>query len=73
MADHFIAIDRGIEGFKQNDFTTGAASSAATAIELRVKDGAGLTKKDVSLALRAFERFLANAQWVAPTGIDVAL
>lgn len=73
MADHFIALDRGVSGFKQNDFTTGTASSAAAGIELRIKDGAGFTKKDAILALSAFQRFLENAQWVAPTGVDVAL
>jgi hypothetical protein len=37
MPDHFIALNRGIHGFKQTDFTTG---SAAPDIELRIEDGA---------------------------------
>jgi len=73
MADHFIALNRGVEGFKQNDFTTGTSSSAASGIELRILDGEGWTKKDVHNAIEAFMRFFENAQWVAPTGIDVKL
>jgi hypothetical protein len=74
MSDHFIALNRGVEGFKQNDFITGTASTAGTkTMEFRVADGASLTKKDVINALKAFEHFFSNAQWVAPTGIDVKL
>jgi len=74
MSDHFIALNRGVEGFKQNDFITGTASTAGTnTMEFRVADGAGLTKKDVINALKAIEHFFSNAQWVKPTGIDVKL
>lgn len=62
MSDHFIAINRGKDGFKLSDFTTGTSTSAASDIELRIADvdgqGNPMTKKDVQIALEAFERFL---------------
>jgi hypothetical protein len=73
MADHFIALNRGVQGFKQNDFTTGTASSAASGIELRILDGAGWTKNDAVNALKAFQRFLETAPWTAAAGVDVKL
>jgi hypothetical protein len=73
MADHFIALNRGVEGFKQSDFTTGTSSSAASGIELRILDGAGWNKKEAVNALNAFERFLETAPWAAAAGIDVKL
>jgi hypothetical protein len=73
MASHFVSINQGVEGTKYADFTTGAASVATDTFEFRVLDGAGVTKKDVVLALEAFERFFENAQQVSVTGFDVAL
>jgi hypothetical protein len=73
MPDHFVSLNRGEPGFKSNEFTTGAASTAGDDIELRIRDGAGVTKLDVILAVTAFRRFFENAQWVAPTGFDVKL
>jgi hypothetical protein len=73
MADHFIALNRGVQGFKQNDFVTGTASSAAAGIELRILDGAGWTKNEAVNALKAFERFLETAPWAAAAAIDVKL
>jgi hypothetical protein len=73
MPDHFVALNRGVTGFKQNDFTTGTASSAATDIEVRIKDGAGWTKKDALNALNAFRLFIETAPWVAAAGVDVKL
>lgn len=72
MADHFVSIRRGVDGFKYSDFTTGAASTAAAEYELRVLDGAGSSKKDVIKALEAFERFFENAQQVSAAGFDVS-
>ena len=46
-------------------------ATAGDDIELRIRDGAGTTKKDVLVALKAFERFFENAQLVAPAGFDV--
>jgi hypothetical protein len=72
MADHFVSLTRGEEGFKYNDFATGTSSVAGDAIELRVLDGAGLRKIDVVKALAAFERFFSNAQQVKAAGFDVS-
>jgi hypothetical protein len=73
MADHFVAINDGIEGEKYSDFITGTASTAGTnQIELRIADGTNLSKKDIRLALKSFERFFANAQQVAASGIQVS-
>ena len=64
MADHFVAINRGNDGFKLSEFTTGAASTPARDVELRIADldgqGAVLTRKDVQMALKAFERWLES-------------
>ena len=61
MADHFVSLNRGEEGLKYSDFSTGAASTPGDVVELRVTDGA-LTRKDVVNILDAFERFIENAQ-----------
>ena len=73
MADHYIAINRGVQGFRQTDFTTGTSSSAGSGIELRILDGAGWNKKEAVQAIKAFERFLETAPWVAAAGVDVKL
>lgn len=72
MASHYISLNRGVQGFKYSDFTTGTSSSASDAIELRVLDGASLSKKDVLVALEAIERFFENAQQVGAAGFDVS-
>lgn len=72
MADHYVSLNRGVEGFKYSDFTTGTSSTATDKIELRVLDGAGLTKVDVIKALEAFERFFENAQQVKTAEFDVS-
>lgn len=66
-------MNRGVQGFKQTDFTTGTWSSAVSDIELRVKDGASWTKNDAVNALRAFQRFIETASWVTAAGVDVKL
>ena len=58
MADHFVSINKGKDGFKMSDFTTGSSSTSGDDIELRMADAAGLTRKDVLIALEAFERWL---------------
>lgn len=64
MADHFIAIDKGKDGFKISDLTFGTASTPARDIELRIADldgqGRPMTRKDVLIALEAFERALTS-------------
>lgn len=71
MADHFVALARGVEGTKYSDFTTGTSSSAASLFELRILDGVTPTKTEVLKALEAFERFFQNAQQVSAAGFDV--
>jgi hypothetical protein len=73
MPDHFLSLNRGESGFKSSDFTTGAASAATDDVELRVRDGTGLTKKDVIQILSAFARFFENAPQAAASGMDVKL
>lgn len=72
MASHYVSLNRGEQGFASSDFTTGTASTGTDQIELRVLDGASLTKKDIQIALDAFERFFQNAQQVKAAGFDVA-
>lgn len=71
MADHYVAIARGVEGEKYSDFTTGTASAATALFEFRVLDGVTPTKTEVRKALKAFERFFDNAQQVKTAGFDV--
>jgi hypothetical protein len=40
----------------QSDWTTGTSSTAGNDIELRIADGASLTRKDVVIALQAMVR-----------------
>jgi len=72
MADHFVAVARGVEGEKYSDFTTGTSSSATALFELRILDGVTPKKVEVLKALKAFERFFENAQQVSAAGFDVA-
>lgn len=71
MADHFVALARGVEGSKYSDFTVGTSSSAGSLFELRVADGVTPTKVEVFKALEAFERFFQNAQQVSAAGFDI--
>jgi len=75
MADHFVSLTRGLEGMKYSDFTTGAASSGSTFVELRVGDTVSPnipTKVEILKALEAFERFFENAQQVSAAGFVVS-
>lgn len=72
MPDHYVSLNRGEQGFTQTDFSTGTVSTSTDQMEFRVKDGASLTKKDVHIALAAFERFFETAPWVAAAGFDVS-
>ena len=73
MSDHFIAISRGVDGFNQTDFTTGTSSASSAPFELRIKDGAGATKKDAIVALEGLRRFLETSPWAAASGGDLKL
>ena len=73
MADHYVALNDGVEGFEYSDFITGTASTVGVnQVELRVQDGTNLTKKDVVNILDAFERFFLNAQQVSAAGFQVS-
>jgi len=72
MADHFVAVARGVEGEKYSDFTTGTSSASTALFELRILDGVTPKKVEVLKALKAFERFFENSQQVTTAGFDVA-
>jgi len=75
MADHFVSLTRGLDGSKYSDFTTGAASSGTTFVELRVGDTVSPnipTKVEILRALKAFERFFENPQQVSAAGFIVS-
>ena len=67
MADHFVGFSRGVEGQKYSDFTTGAASTGALSMELRITDGA-VRKVDVVKFLEAVENFIENQQQTVAAG-----
>ena len=71
MASHYVSLNRGKSGFASVDFTTGTSSAATDAVELRVLDGAGLSKMDVVKIVEAFERFFNDPKRVAAAGFDV--
>ncbi len=60
MAQQYIALNRGVEGFTPSNFTTGTASSASSDMEFRFNDAVGLTRKDLHNALCAVERYLES-------------
>jgi hypothetical protein len=72
MANHFVSLNRGQEGFTYVEFVTGTASSAGADVELRVADAASLTKKDVHNILQAFIRLFENAQQTSAAGFVVS-
>lgn len=72
MADHFVAIARGVEGTKYSDFTVGTSSASTALFEFRVLDGVTPKKAEVLKALKAFERLFENQQQVVTAGFDVA-
>jgi hypothetical protein len=73
MADHYVALNNGVEGFLYSDFLTGTASTVGVnQVELRVQDGTNLSKKDIKNLLKAFERFFENAQQVKAAGFQVS-
>jgi hypothetical protein len=73
MADHYVALNDGVEGFKYSDFITGVANTVGVnQFELRIQDGTALTRKDVHTMLKALERFFENAQQYAPAGFQIS-
>jgi hypothetical protein len=73
MADHYVALNDGVEGFKYSDFITGTANTVGVnQVELRIQDGTNLTRKDIDNMLEAFQRFFQNPQQFAPAGFQVS-
>ena len=72
MADHYVALARGVEGTKYSDFTVGTSSAATALFEVRILDGVTPTKVEVLKAMEAFERFFENSQQVVAAGFDIA-
>jgi hypothetical protein len=74
MADHYVALNVGVEGFTYADFITGTASTAGTnLVELRIQDSTNLTRKDIDNMLEAFQRFFQNPQQVVAAGFLINL
>jgi hypothetical protein len=75
MADHYVALNDGVEGFKYSDFITGTANTVGVnQVELRITDGPSqLTRKDIDNILEAFQRFFQNAQQVSVAGFVLKL
>jgi hypothetical protein len=71
MADHYISIQRGERGLVYSEFVHGSTSCTHSDIELRIRDGAGWTKKEITIALEAFERLIETPQWASCAGLDV--
>lgn len=72
MADHYVAVARGVEGTKSSDFTTGTSSAATALFEFRVLDGVTPKNVEVIKALDAIKRFFENPQQSSAAGFDVA-
>ena len=71
MADHFISLNRGEQCFVYSDFVHGTSSRSSSDIELRVRDGAGWSRKEVVTALDAFARFVETQPWVVSAGVEI--
>lgn len=67
MADHFAGFSRGVQGFKASDFTTGAATTGALAMEFRVTDGA-VRRIDAVNFLKAAIRFIEDSKQTTVAG-----
>ena len=70
MASHFVALARGQEGELYSDYTTGTSASAVVC-ELRLDDASNFNRRDIQIALDAFERFFQNPQLWQPAGFVV--
>lgn len=72
MADHYLILDRGEEGFNYSDFTVATSDILTQLFSFRIHDGVTPKKVEVLKALEAMERFFENAQQVGSSGFDVA-
>jgi hypothetical protein len=73
MAAISLSLNRGVDGFKISDFTAGTSVPGAGDIELRYQvtdtNGKNLTRKDVILACKAFQRALEEGKLITSTPI----
>lgn len=63
MASHYVSVPTAADASNLGtlyNLDTGTSSTAADVIELRVLDGASLSRKDVLLALEKFCQFIKN-------------
>ncbi len=58
MAQQYIAINAGVQGFKASDFTTGTSSTSGADVEIRFNDATVLTKMQLQIAIMALERYV---------------
>jgi hypothetical protein len=76
MASISIAINRGDDGFKISSFTLGTQAPSTGDIQLcfNVQDtnSKNLTRKDVVLALEAFERAIKSGSLLTPVTVGGA-
>lgn len=70
MADHFFSSNRGVMHNKANAFTRATSTTSGDDLELRVADGASLTRKDVLLFLEGLELLFLDGKSVALGGTD---
>lgn len=66
MAQQYVSINVGKDGFKSSDFTTGTSSASSDDIELRYNDATVLSKKQLLIALEALERRIASKETLIP-------
>ena len=59
MADHFYSVVKG-DGLEPANVTFGTVTSGE-AMELRVLDGAGISKTDLLMAMEALEAYIVKA------------
>jgi hypothetical protein len=73
MAAISLSINRGVDGFKLNDFTVGTSVPGTGDIELRYNttdtNSKNLTRKDVIIACNAFIRALEEGKLITTTPI----
>lgn len=70
MASVFVGFNRGVEGFKQADFTVGA-TTGGTDMELRYDQTKSLTRKDLVLFLCAMTRWVASQFFISTNTPDL--
>lgn len=55
-----VSIAKGVDGFKNADFTVGTSAPGAGDIEVRISDSTAIKRKDVIIGLQAIIRELEH-------------